>query len=100
MAINLICTLAQVNDAKHFKIQMQACEEVFLRSKPIKGNIKRCGGECTCLFFHPGLSELEGSAGQLSYLLPQQCLQRNRQTQVAVLWRYYDEIGKERGAVR
>lgn len=52
------------------------------------------------MFFHHGLSELEGSGSQLAYILPQQCLQLNRQTQVAVLWRYYDEIGKERGAVR
>lgn len=47
------------------------------------------------MFFHPGLSELEGSGSQLSYILPQQCLQLNRQTQVAVLWRLYDETRKE-----
>lgn len=47
------------------------------------------------MFFHPGLSELEGSGSQLSYILPQQCLQLNQQTQVAALWRHYDEIGKQ-----
>lgn len=47
------------------------------------------------VFFHPGLSESEGSGSQLLYILPQHCLQRNRQTQVAVLWRHYDETGKE-----
>lgn len=46
-------------------------------------------------FFHPGLSELEGSGSQLSYILPKQCLQLNWQIQVAVLWRHYDEIVKE-----
>lgn len=46
------------------------------------------------MFFHPGLSALEGSGSQLSYILPQQCLQLNRQTQVAVLLRHYDETGK------
>lgn len=46
------------------------------------------------MFFHPGLSKLEGSGSKLAYILPQQCLQLIRQTQVAVLWRYYDEIGK------
>lgn len=45
---------------------------------------------------HPGLSVLEGSGSQLSYVLSQQCLQRKRQTQVAVLWKHYDEIKQER----
>lgn len=88
-AINLICILTRVNNAKQFKRQMQVYEEAFLRTKSIKGNMRRCGDECTC-FFHPGLSELEGSGSQLSYILPQQCLQLKQQAQVAVLWRYYD----------
>lgn len=95
-AIDLISALTQVIDAKHFKRQMQVCEKLFLRSKSIKGKMRRCSDECNeYMFFHPGLSELEGSGSQLSYILPQQCLQLNRQIQEAVLWRHYDEIGKE-----
>lgn len=73
-----------------FKRQMQVCE-VFLNSKSIKGNMRRCSNECTC-FCHPGLSELEGSGSQLTYIFPQHCLQLNRQTQVAVLGL---KLGKE-----
>lgn len=41
------------------------------------------------VFFHPWFSELEGSGSPLSHILPQQCLQLTRQTQVAELRRFY-----------
>lgn len=75
---------------------MQVCEKnLSKKKKSIKGNMRRYRRSVRVFFFHPGLSELEDSGSQLSYILPQQCLQMNRQTQVAVLWKYYDEIGKE-----
>ena len=48
-AINPISTLTPAKDAQHFKRQ-RACEEVFLRSKSIKGHSTRRGSDCTCFF--------------------------------------------------
>lgn len=45
--------------------------------------------------FYPGFSELGGSGSQFSYILPQKCLQLNRQTQERILQRLYGEAGKE-----